>query len=215
MPLNYLVQNYIRLEPGPFRARPLHFLVQNVGPFTTPMHRWVYHPQKKTWVHLNKDLSKSVQDQKGIFSIYLYNSTIITCLSSRCHWWQLSFGSETERDTIYRYTDSRTPLATSYKLQPPPSRSRRACMSYLCVQIIFFDRFVVSSSVMKATSPQLNCRSSCHGTVAGSSTASGISGVVRTHAPIRATEVAHGAPATVVLRRASYTYLQKEPRLSC
>jgi len=34
--LNYLVQNCIRLQPGPFRARPLDFLVQNFGPFTTP-----------------------------------------------------------------------------------------------------------------------------------------------------------------------------------
>ena len=35
-PLNYLVQNCIRLEPGSFRARPLDFLVQNFGSFTTP-----------------------------------------------------------------------------------------------------------------------------------------------------------------------------------
>ena len=34
-PLNFLVQNCIRLEPDPFRTQPLDFLVQNVGPFTT------------------------------------------------------------------------------------------------------------------------------------------------------------------------------------
>ena len=34
--LKFLVQKYIYLEPGPFRARSLDFLVQNVGPFTTP-----------------------------------------------------------------------------------------------------------------------------------------------------------------------------------
>ena len=34
--LKFLVQKYICLEPGPFRARSLNFLVQNVGPFTTP-----------------------------------------------------------------------------------------------------------------------------------------------------------------------------------
>ena len=35
-PLNFLVQNCIRLEPSPFRARPLDFLIQNLRPFTTP-----------------------------------------------------------------------------------------------------------------------------------------------------------------------------------
>ena len=37
-PLNFLAQNCIRLEPGSSRARRLDFLVQNVGPFTTPSH---------------------------------------------------------------------------------------------------------------------------------------------------------------------------------
>ena len=40
-PLNFLVQNCIRLEPGLFRPRPLDFLVQNIGPFTTPMGRLI------------------------------------------------------------------------------------------------------------------------------------------------------------------------------
>ena len=35
-PLNFLVQNCIRLESGLFKTRPLDFLVQNIGPFTTP-----------------------------------------------------------------------------------------------------------------------------------------------------------------------------------
>ena len=34
--LDILAQNYIRLEPSPFRSRPLDFLVQNFRPFTTP-----------------------------------------------------------------------------------------------------------------------------------------------------------------------------------
>ena len=34
--LNFLAQNCIKLEPGPFNARPLHFLGQNLWPFTTP-----------------------------------------------------------------------------------------------------------------------------------------------------------------------------------
>ena len=38
--LNYLVQNCIRLEPDPFSTRPLDFLVQNVGPFTTLTCNW-------------------------------------------------------------------------------------------------------------------------------------------------------------------------------
>ena len=31
-----VAKNYIRLEPGPFRARSLDFLLQNIRPFTTP-----------------------------------------------------------------------------------------------------------------------------------------------------------------------------------
>ena len=36
MPLNYLVQNCIKLESGLFRARSLNFLIQNLRPFTIP-----------------------------------------------------------------------------------------------------------------------------------------------------------------------------------
>ena len=39
--LNYLVQNCLRLEPVPFKTRPLNFLFQNIGPFTTPTTRRV------------------------------------------------------------------------------------------------------------------------------------------------------------------------------
>ena len=35
-PYIFLAQNCIRLESGLFKARSLNFIVQNVGPFTTP-----------------------------------------------------------------------------------------------------------------------------------------------------------------------------------
>ena len=33
----FLAQNYIKLEPDPFKIRFLNFLIQNIGSFTTPV----------------------------------------------------------------------------------------------------------------------------------------------------------------------------------
>jgi len=82
MSLNFLVQNYIRLEPGFFRARPLDFLVQNVGPFTTPR----CGTQGSTGKQLTTKIPLGVTFP-GLITLYSQTKPYRKCY----HWWLFMF----------------------------------------------------------------------------------------------------------------------------
>jgi len=58
-PLNILAQNYIELEPGPFKARPLDSLGQIARPFTNPIYG------KEPQVHRSEPQLKSLNTSLG------------------------------------------------------------------------------------------------------------------------------------------------------